>query len=198
MEQRSLFCRDIIKGFTLLTDVFFLLLEHVEIMQIIKNCHVMNSQAKNEASMIWWRWTDHSPISYSVRVLNTSQCKALLWFQICPRFLLSYQGRTYKIAPEQTSAHTRTHMYKHTRADMLVHDGPVTLKEKIYIWRWRMWVRMRVYSRNTFDHEEMKRRRGREGMCACVCVREQQSNMRLRDSGGQTLIPPGACWVSLQ
>lgn len=52
MESRSLFCRDVIKGFTLLTDVFFLLLEHVEIIQIIINCLVMNSQAKNVDSAI--------------------------------------------------------------------------------------------------------------------------------------------------
>lgn len=39
--------------FALLTDVFFLLHEHIEIMQIIINCHVMNSQAKkNEGDMI--------------------------------------------------------------------------------------------------------------------------------------------------
>lgn len=35
-------------------------------------------------------------------------------------------------------------------------------------------------------------------LCMRLCVREKQSNMRLRDLGGQTLIPPGACWVSLQ
>lgn len=46
MEMRSPFCWDIIKGFALLTDVFFLLLEHIEIMQIIINCHVMNGRGQ--------------------------------------------------------------------------------------------------------------------------------------------------------
>lgn len=43
MERRSLRRSDGIEGFALLTDVFFLLLEHIEIMEIIINCHVMNS-----------------------------------------------------------------------------------------------------------------------------------------------------------
>jgi len=103
MERRSLFCRDVIKGFSLLTDVFFLLFEHIEIMQIIINC-----QAKNGGSMIWWRWADCSLISYSVSVLNTSQCKVLLWFEVCPTFLLSYQGRTCETAP---SKHLLTHVH---------------------------------------------------------------------------------------
>lgn len=42
-RERSLFCRDIIETFALLTDVFFLLHEHTEVMQIIINYHVMNS-----------------------------------------------------------------------------------------------------------------------------------------------------------
>lgn len=61
-------------------------------------------------------------------------------------------------------------------------------------------MQIRVYSRPVFDKEE-RREEDRKNVCVLcmrLCVREKQSNMRLRDLGGQTLIPPGACWVSLQ
>lgn len=119
--EREACSAGIIETFALLTDVFFLLHEHTEIMQIIINYHVMNSpigpkkkKKKNGDSMIWWRWTDAACISGCVCGLNTSQCKVPLWFSLCPTFLLSYQGRTCETAPSK-------HLLTHVRVCINIH-----------------------------------------------------------------------------
>lgn len=46
---------------------------------------------------------------------------------------IELSGMDMRDCPEQTSAHTFTHMYKHTQADIHAHAGPVaaqTLKKK--------------------------------------------------------------------
>ena len=126
MERRSLFCRDVIKGLALLTDVFFLLLEHIEIMQIIINCHVMNSQAQNGDGMIWWRWRWRWSWSQLV-ILRAEYVSMQSSFVISSLSHISIErsGTDMQDCPEQTSAHTCTHMYKHTQADIHAHAGPV-------------------------------------------------------------------------
>ena len=168
MERRSLFCRDIIKGFALLTDVFFLLLEHIEIMQIIINCHVMNSQAQNEGSVIWWRWTDRSHISYSVMcAAEFISMQSSFVISSLSHISIELSGTDMWDCPEQTSAHTCTHMYKHTQADIHAHAGPVgaqTLTHKKRIKRECTVCANLIKTRRKKGRDERERER-------CVCVR---------------------------
>lgn len=126
MERRSLFCRDIIKGFALLTDVFFLLLEHMEIMQIIINCHVMNSPVSQK-----WGQYDLKEMNWSQSHKLSRMCAEYIPMQSSfVIFSLSHisielSGTDMWERLKQTSAHTCTHMYKHTQADIHAHARPV-------------------------------------------------------------------------
>lgn len=84
-------------------------------------------------------------------------------------------------------------MYKHTQADMHAHAGPANAKnhnegkeDQRIKGAEEVFIKQRLYIRRTI--------KGR--VCVRMCVKKR--SMRQSDSGGQTLIPPGACWVSLQ
>lgn len=171
MERRSLFCRDIIKGFALLTDVFFLLLEHVEIMQIIVNCNLMNSQAKMRTV-----WFDGDELIAILLVIQY-----VCWIHLNAKFFviaslshisIELSGTDMQDSLELTSAHTCTHMYKHTQADIhahAAHVGAQTLKCKTKARQEGKKERKRVCSTwlSLGERECEREREGGRGDCVC-------------------------------
>lgn len=73
---------------------------------------------------------------------------------------IELSGTDMRNCPEQTSAHTCTHMYKHTQADIHAHAGPVrgqTLRQKKKKKGvgggvgFKKKMQQRAYSKQTFD-----------------------------------------------
>lgn len=68
----------------------------------------MNSQAKNEDSAIWWRWTDRGRVSYSVCVLNTSQRSSSFVISSLSHISIELSGTDMRDLPR---ANICSHMY---------------------------------------------------------------------------------------
>lgn len=130
---------DVIQGFTPLTDVFFLLREHVEIMHIRMNPHEIQSLARTRVGRF-----DRAEQRAAVVVLY-----------------LQYYGMYSTSVQHYYSLYYQAHTYIQTEGKD---------KERVCVC---------VY------------------LCMCVSM-STCSTRHQRETQVDTVIPPGACWVSLE